>query len=218
MACEFIVLEKMKNLGFYPKVVLDVGANNGDWSRDCHLVFPKAKFYLIEPQVEMGESLKEFCEETDSSYILCAVGQANYKGLLTIWDDMLGSSFLMRKNPKENQRLVDVVTIDRLISENKIKHPDLIKIDVQGFELEVLKGFKDVKDAQVIILEVSFFEFLEEKQPIFHEVIDFMYNLGFVCYDIFNFLKRPFDDALGQCDVCFVRKDSPLKAVNRWNK
>ena len=217
-----LVLENIKKLGFYPETVLDVGANKGYWSRHCHSVFPKAEFFLIEPQTEMEDSLKEFCQQTDSSYFIYAAGENNHTGKLRIWEDMQGSSFLHDKIPPKKpdgreQRIVQVTTIDSLIEENKIKKPDLVKMDIQGFELKALKGFSQAKDSHIIILEVSFFEFLEG-QPLFIEVMNYMDSIGFAVYDIFNFIKRPYDKALGQCDVCFVRKDSFLKSVNAWNE
>ena len=213
-----VILEKLKNLNFYPKVVLDVGANKGEWSKWCHAVFPESEFYLIEPQIEMLQPLEKFCSDKKASYVLCAAGEGHYKGTLRIWEDMEGSSFLMPEDPEgKEERLIDVVKIDTLIENKIIKQPDLVKMDIQGFELRALDGFTKAKHSQIIILEVSFFEFLET-QPVFHEVVSYMNSIGFVVYDIFNFLKRPYDDALGQCDVCFVKRNSFLKSVNRWNK
>jgi FkbM family methyltransferase len=64
--------------------------------------------------------------------------------MLTIWDDLAGSSFLpsesdeLRESGK--QRSVKIVTIDSLLEKDMMPMPQLVKLDIQGFELEALKG------------------------------------------------------------------------------
>jgi hypothetical protein len=41
----------------------------------------------------------------------------------------------------------------------------------------------------------------------FEEVIEYMKSKGFVCYDILSFLYRPYDGALSQMDVVFVKEN-----------
>src|SRR6266436_4167158 len=80
--------------------------------------------------------------------------------------------------------------------------PDLVKLDVQGFELEALKGATQLFGrTEVFIMET----------PVFHEVVQFMADRGYLTYDFPGFLRRPRDGALGQCGVCFVRENSPLR-------
>ncbi|MBK8552996.1 MAG: hypothetical protein IPL53_18815 [Ignavibacteria bacterium] len=45
-----------------------------------------------------------------------------------------------------------------------------------------------------------------------------MSNKGYEVYDFSGFLRRPLDKALGQADVCFVKKDGILRTSNRWRK
>ena len=69
------LLEDLKFRGLECNTVLDVGANCADWSRMAKTVFPSARFYLIEPQVEMKERLEQFCKEfEDSSFFLWLPG------------------------------------------------------------------------------------------------------------------------------------------------
>ena len=216
------VLQHIKNLGFYPENVLDVGANKADWSRSCRTFFPRAHYSLIEPQVEMHGYLHNFSCETGSNYVLCAAGSHDGEGLLTVWKDKCGSCMLPENGYRfedgelAEQRKVDVFTIDSLINSEKIRQPNLVKIDTQGFELEILKGFTNLSRVEIIILEVFFFEFAKG-QPLFHKTVNFMNEAGFLCYDLFNFMRRPADESLGCCDVCFVNKNSLLKKSSKWN-
>jgi len=217
------LLEDLKSRGLKCKAILDVGANSTVWSRMAQPVFPEAYFYMIEPQIEMKEKLESFCKEfNNSSYFMAGAGARSELMTLTIWDDLQGSSFLPLKNEnlkdKGKQREIEIITIDSLITSSKIKIPELIKLDIQGFELEALKGAeKTFGLTEVFILEVSLFSF-ENQMPIFYEVIDFMKQRGYVVYDFPSFLRRPLDGALGQCDVCFVKENGFLRMSNNWHK
>jgi hypothetical protein len=82
-----------------------------------------------------------------------------------------------------------------------------LKIDTQGYELQVLAGAsKTLEKAQLVILEVALIE-INCGGPVLHEVIAYMYVRGFVVYDIVETHRRPLDGALSQVDLLFVRED-----------
>jgi hypothetical protein len=100
---------------------------------------------------------------------------------------------------------VPMVKLDEVIQAKQLSGPYLIKIDVQGAELDVLEGSRQILlDTEVIALEVSLFEFMKGA-PQFSDVILYMKNLGFVPYDITLGWNRPLDNALGQVDMLFVK-------------
>lgn len=216
------MLESLKRHGFEPSWILDVGANRAEWSRTAKTIFPKAHCFLIEPLIELQSDLEKFCRDyPGSEWILAGVGAESGELPLTIWDDLAGSSFLASMQAEtpltDCQRTVPIVTIDQLLDDQKLPMPQLVKLDVQGFELEVLKGANQLwNQVEVFILEVALFEFLPG-QPIFDEVIRFMRDRDYVVYDFPGFLRRPLDGALGQCDVCFVKQNSKLRSDTRWN-
>jgi len=214
-------LKGIRERGFFPKSILDVGANRGEWSRNAKSIFRRANFFLIEPQMEMKPFLDKFCASSPGSkWFQVGAGAEIGELVLTIWDGFAGSSFLPEQSRELEktlkQRKVPVITIDTLIQRNEIPIPDLVKIDVQGFELEVLKGgISCFTHTEVFILEVSLFRSLP-KQPVFHEVINFMLEKDYVVYDIPHLTRRPLDGALGQADVCFVKRDGLLRVSSRW--
>jgi hypothetical protein len=136
---------------------------------------------------------------------------------------MAGSSFLPPENDElrtsGKQRVINMISIDSIVEDKLFGIPDLVKIDVQGYELEALKGAEKIfGKTEVLILEVSLFSFSDVPGiPLFADVIDFMNDRNYVVYDFPGFSRRPFDGALAQCDVCFVKKDSFLRSSNKWS-
>jgi FkbM family methyltransferase len=216
-------LEDIKARSFSPKLILDVGANRGDWTLMTKDVFPEASFLLIEPQVEMRKSLNDLCSEfEDISWIEAGAGSKEGKLVQTIWDDLAGSSFLPDVDENQlqagKQREVDIITIDSLLVKYNLNIPDLVKLDIQGFELEALRGATSLfGNTELFIMEVSLFSFDDMPgMPIFREVIEFMGERGYEIYDIPGYLRRPFDGALGQVDLAFARREGILRQSNKW--
>jgi len=219
-----LLLEDLKKRGLTCQTIIDVGANRTNWSRLAKKIFSSANICLIEPQIEMKKNLENFCQEFENSvYFLAGAGAKKDVLTFTIWDDLAGSSFLPKPDDElknsGKQREIEIITIDDLINSLKVKLPELIKLDIQGFELEALKGAeKTFGYTEVYILEVSLFSFTDvQGMPILSDVINFMLERDYVVYDFAGFLRRPLDGALGQCDICFVKKNGFLRKSNDWN-
>jgi FkbM family methyltransferase len=217
------LLEDLKARGLACKQIVDIGANAGHWSGMAHDVFPDAAFCLIEPQEEMRLQLEALCaQHPGMQFHLAGAGPTEGNMLLTVWDDLLGSSMLpvadAKALEKGKQREVPILTIDGLLATGKIQIPQLIKLDIQGFELEALKGAETTfGQTEVYILEVSLFPFDDgPNMPQLIDVVNFMYARGYVVYDFPGFARRPFDGALGQCDICFVKDHGFLRRTISW--
>jgi FkbM family methyltransferase len=217
------LLQDIKARGLICNSILDIGANNGGWSVMAKGIFPTAKFCLIEPQFELEENLKSFVNDSKGSiYFIAGAGFKPEKKYLTIWDDLAGSSFLPKESDtlKENgkQRQIDIITIDDIIKNGKFPIPELVKIDVQGYELEALKGAELLfGKTEVFILECSLFSFSDVPgMPLISDIVNFMLDRDYLIYDFPGFARRPMDGALGQCDVCFVKRNGFLRSSNDW--
>jgi len=99
---------------------------------------------------------------------------------------------------------VPVVALDEYVDEHNMPLPDLIKLDVQGFELEALVGAKRcVASARFIIVEVSLVE-LYLWQALFRDIYDFCRTHGFRLYALGA--ETRLGKELLQADALFLRE------------
>jgi FkbM family methyltransferase len=215
-------LKTVRARGFTPRGIIDVGANSGAWTRLALSVFPDVHVIMVEPQDEMEPYLSRLCRSVAGChYVKAGAGREAGELVQTIWPDLAGSSFLPQVDSSQlqsgKQRKTQIVTIDSLLSETHPKFvPDLVKLDIQGFELEALSGAQTTFGrTELFIIETSLFSFLPS-QPVMREVILFMSERGYEVYDITGYLRRPCDAALGQVDLAFVKADGRFRAQTRW--
>ena len=215
------LLVYLRARGFEPGFVVDVGANSGSWTEMLKEIYPAAEVLLIEPQPEMRASLDALCARLPGlRWVEGAVGARKEVRLQTIWEDLQGSSLLPRPDAERaaraEQRPVEVFRLDDLLQEGGHPAPGLMKLDVQGFELEVLRGCPSVfGQTEVFIVETSLYAFLDDI-PLLREIIAFMADSGYEVYDLAGQFRRPVDGALGQLDVVFARRRGFLRQHDLW--
>ncbi len=209
------VVGQVAKLGVEINTVIDVGAAHGEWSRECATVLPAARYVLFEP-------LREYQSDLESS--VAALSRAEYhpvglgavagKRVINVHPDLVGSSFYLEHEDSEVNgvpRTIPVETLDQVCENGALAPPYLLKLDVQGAELDVLAGgTRALAGCELIVLETSFFDFYDNRTTA-GEVIEFMRTSGFALYDVFGMSYRPLDDALAQADLCFVPEDSVLR-------
>lgn len=209
------VLRVVGAAGVRPRTVVDVGAAYGGWSARCRTVFPDARFILVEPLGEYSQRRESVRGEIPGAVEIEAAATAEPGTIeINVHEDLVGSS-LKREQEGETvdgvPREVRAATVDELCDEHGAGGPYLLKVDVQGAELDVLRGAeRTLEETEVVLLEVSFFRFFHDG-PLFHEVVAEMARLGFVPYDFVGYVYRPLDGALAQLDTVFVREGGPLR-------
>jgi FkbM family methyltransferase len=209
----------LREKGFRPGAVLDVGAAKGHWSRRAAALWPEAAFYLFDPLTESELALRALCDaDPRFHYFLMALGRERATRRMNVASDPEASSLLdFPGQDQAAQREVPVETVDSLLAAGRIPRPDLVKLDVQGYELEVLAGGTALFRAPcVFVVEVSLFEFMP-RCPLAHDVVVYFAERGYRVFDVAGLLRRPFQEDLGQMDLVFVPRDSPLAAERRWS-
>jgi len=181
--------------------------------------FSDAMCILIEPRTDVQAGLQSL-RQADKRFIVAQVLVGASEGLVTFRNEKDRSSIFPHANGTEvgTPESAKMTTIDRLIEVNQWPRVDFIKLDLQGAELEALRGASHALEmAQFVLLELSLIPF-QTSQPVFAEMVAFMQNRGYALYDIWALWHRPLDGALGQGDFLFIREDHPLRRDARWSQ
>ncbi|ELZ91693.1 S-adenosylmethionine-dependent methyltransferase-like protein [Haloferax mucosum ATCC BAA-1512] len=134
-------------------VVVDVGANTGTYTLAAAATEPTATIVAVEPNPDVVSQLRANVEVNDFGsrveLLDCGLGQSDEtrEFHLSSYDE-LGSFSLAHASAWE-ARVVDTTTVsvrslDSLVDEGTVPPPDHVKIDVEGFGLNVLRGAETV--------------------------------------------------------------------------
>jgi len=105
------------------------------------------------------------------------------------------------------QTRVRVVPLDILVRQEKLPPPDLVKIDVQGFEAKVIAGGTvTLRQAKRIVIETSLCP-IYEGQPLLPEILEILSGWGFQFVDFSDASRTWPNDCLWQADLWFKRPD-----------
>jgi FkbM family methyltransferase len=207
---EELAYQRLKAKGFIPASIIDVGAYRGDWTRLVRRVFPDVPVVMVEPQASKRPDLEKVCRElSDVRYVPVLLGR-NSGDEVSFFEMETGSSmFPENSNVPRQSKTLTTTTLDDIAG--SISVPALLKIDVQGAELEVLEGARQtLSTCEVIQLEVAFLPY-NEGAPDVLNVLNYMTERGFVPFDISGF-SRPNGVDLAQIDMLFTRSASPLRS------
>ena len=203
--------------GVEPQTVIDVGAAYGDWSANASRHFPSARFLLVEPLTEFSELLERRARELSDAVLVGAVaGDTTGSATLHVHADLVGTSLHDEPGLSSEERVVEMTTVDQVVVDHDARGPFVMKLDVQGAELEVLRGaISTLAQTQLVQLESSLFPFYEGSSDVVG-VLTHMRSAGFVLYDIVDLSYRPLDGALAQVDLFFVPESSPLREHHEY--
>lgn len=162
-------------------IVWDVGAYTGYYSLAAAQMRSDIDIYSFEPHPRLFEVLRCNIKENDFKNITpknIGLGAINSEYNLNITNSIdlpSGSSLVDIGKPVIGRHPIKVCTADSFVAETE-KLPDLIKIDVEGFEIDVIFGMvKTLMSNDVIIL----MEILNEQQ--YMKILNFLVSLGYYC-------------------------------------
>ena len=206
------ILFLLKNKNFYPNFIIDVGCGYGEWFLKANFFFKNSKFILLDADKKNLPNLIKLKNKfTNIVSKICLLSNEVHD--VKFFNMGYGSS--VYEENTSHPRSVELLTSTTLdIELSNYDFPtknNLIKLDVQGSEIDILNGLNQkIKLFEVIILETSIHQY-NKNSPLFINVINFMDKNNFRLFDIFD-TKRlgDFNSHLIQCDCLFVRKDSAL--------
>lgn len=206
-------IENLRRAGLVAQQIIDAGAYRGDWTRMAHAVFPDASILLIEPQPDRAADLRQLCRELPSCRFRAeALGARAGTAHLVLAES---NSRLAPPLPGEETCPIQVSTLAEIATAEAFLRCDLLKLDLQGRELDALAGAGELFGRiEAIIVETSLLEI--GPVPVFHEMHDAFRARNYRLYDLFGMNHRPLDGALWQVDCVFVREDSGLLARRQF--
>lgn len=169
--------------------VVDIGANKGQFSLLCRRWLPGAQIIAFEPIPKPAEQFHSvFKQDAKVRLIQAAIGPVSVELDMHVSKAVDSSSLLpigriqselFPGTEESHLERVTVAPLDTFVTHEELSNKTFLKIDVQGYELEVLKGCTSLLDRFfAIYVECSFVE-LYDGQALAHEVIDLLHTRGF---------------------------------------
>jgi FkbM family methyltransferase len=199
-------LKQIQNLGLNIHTVYDIGAWNGDVSRNIkNQACPNANFVLFEANPAYESVLNATGFKNYCGLALSNPGRTHvdfYNGTNT------GDSYYKETTAfYDNQTAIQLpcITIDELVQRDKLPIPNFIKIDTQGSELDILSGATSILDRVDLIYTELPIVCYNKGAPGIQEYLEFFKQHRFVPIDILE--KHHADNMLIQMDIMFMRND-----------
>lgn len=207
------ILANFKNEVNDVETIIDIGANKGQFLKVARHFFPKAFIYSFEPIPKLFQRLNNFKSQNINVFNIAvgnSIGEFDFHlNSYTHVSSFLDISKENETYPKDSIKTIRVKqdTLVNLFKSLVIKGVTLLKLDVQGFEMEVLKGGANTIKTHInyIIVEANFVK-LYENQPTFTELNRYLNELGFE-------LKTMLDFNFGK-DKSYIEADFLYHKVN----
>lgn len=218
-------IASLRERGFRPSRIIDAGANTGEFTRLARRLFPEAVVHAIEPQPGCLPTLERLAQQGPGRLVLhhCALASPEFEGTeLRLATDSravsTGAHVTFGEVPSDQRTLlVKASTLDRLVTPHLgTAESLLLKLDLQGFELEALAGSGAILAVtDVVLTEASFYA--QAYEPSISCLVGFLASAGFELHDVASIGHRPRDNRARQADLLFVRRDSLLDLDRAWS-
>ncbi len=198
-------LKMLRRHGPAPSCVLDVGVQWG--TPELRDIFPNRKHYLFEPVAEFHSAIARAYEGVAHEIVPAAVSHSAGETTLFTRAGQAGAEITHARiahdrgpgaRQGEHERRIETLTLDGFIAGRNLDGPFLLKIDVDGNEMNVLTGADAaLRQCAYVVIEATMHAFAPRAEA--------LWSAGFRLYDICDLLY--YRGALHQADLVFVRKD-----------
>lgn len=206
-----------KIFGSGPITIFDIGANRGLKIIEFLKFFPSSLIYAFEPYIPLFKELeKQFLNNPDIRLFNIGVSDKRTEKVFNVNRGVDTSSFLIsNKTGLNSDRQVETIeqftlpldVLDQIVLKEKVERIHLLKLDIQGSELNALKGAERLlieKRIDVIFTEAYFIQ-QYIGQPLFYEIASYLQQFGYSLQDIYNPIYG--NGKIAWCDAIFVREN-----------
>ena len=194
-------------------IIFDIGANRGDITQKYLDLYPNSTIYAFEPFIDNNEIFESRFNK-NKNIILNKIALSDKIGKIDFYVNKNSDTNSLLKPKKiesssdrqcENKSKIqiEVNTLDEFCK-NNIYNIDILKLDVQGSELNILKGsYNLLKERKIkLIYTETYFKEQYENQPLFYEIYNYLTNFGYYLEDFYN----PYYNSkqILWCDTIFI--------------
>ena len=194
---------------YNPRVILDIGANTGEWTHSILRIFPNARVKLFEANPNCAADLRQRFSECE--IFIGLLGNENKPDVLFYIDPYnpkgTGCSIMKELTTQYKYAtpvMLQMHSLDDLVADRA----EIIKIDVQGAEKLVLEGgLKTLQRADFVLMELNVLQY-NEGAPMLAEMVAYMEEKGFQVFDCVEHHQH-----MGYCiqlDFIFINKRSKV--------
>jgi len=188
------------------QLIVDAGANIGSFSKELNFWFPNAEIYAFEPVKSTFNTLKQnTADQPQIQPFQHALGETAEKITISLNSENTINSLKVElaDNPIGTEE-ISVIRLDNFLEQRHKNHIDILKIDVEGFEFEVLKGCGNLT-IDCVFLEVGYVR--EPTKVHFSDVERYMEDLGYQLCGIYEIMRNFYDKkSLAYSNNLYIKK------------
>ncbi len=195
--------------------VIDVGASDGRWSKNCMNFYPDSEYLLVEAQEAHKEGLETLGKANPkANYVLAVAGEED--GEVYFDDSQLFGGQASKSKSNPNMKTLHQISLDNEVERRGLKGPYLLKLDTHGFEVPILEGASRIlKETELLIIETYNFK-LTDSSLRYWEMCTYLDSLGFASIDQADLMLRNKDMSFWQMDTFFIPKGHKAFAYNKY--
>lgn len=201
---ELYIMQRVKEISDEKNILFDIGANIGDWSKFLIKEYQNISYdlYMFEPSHFAFEQLNKNIPTTSFHHFF-QIGFGEQQGEQTLYADTpaQGSASILMKNTQYSEK-IHIDTIDSFCKKHAIEKINFLKMDVQGYEYNILQGAQsmlqkgkidviqfefDEPNIENRIFFKDFWELLSPNYDLYHSLYNGLIKIETYHYDLENF-------------------------------